>query len=96
MNGGMILVKTICIQYEVEPSFIESLTEHGLIQIQTIEDENYIESEILGNFERMVRLYHDLNINFEGIDVILNLMEKVDHLSKEITSLRNRLHLLEE
>lgn len=96
MSSNLILIKTICLQYEVEVSFIESLSEYGLVQIQNFEDEIYLEENTLGNFEKIIRLHHELNINPEGIDVILNLMEKIDHLNLELTQLKKRIYLLEE
>lgn len=96
MSSNLILIKNICLQYEVEVSFIESLSEYGLVQIQNFEDEIYLEENTLGNFEKIIRLHHELNINPEGIDVILNLMEKIDHLNLELTQLKKRIYLLEE
>lgn len=83
-------------QYEVEVSFIESLDEYGLVQIQNFEDEIYLDEDTLGNLEKIIRLHHELNINPEGIDVILNLMEKIDHLNHELAQLKKRIYLLEE
>ena len=86
MKGdGLILVKTICIQYEVEYSFIEEL-----------QNDKYLEAERLTDLEKMIRLHQELNINLEGIDVILNLMEKIDHLKYELSAVKNRLLLLED
>ena len=92
----LILVKTICIQYELEYSFIEELQNYGLIVIHEEENDKYLEAERLTDLEKMIRLHQELNINLEGIDVILNLMEKIDNLKYELTSTKNKLFLLED
>ena len=43
----------------------------------------------------MIRIHHELNINIEGIDVVFNLLHKVDDLQSEIDAVRNRLRLYE-
>lgn len=43
-----------------------------------------------------MRLHYDLEINIEGIDAIYNLLEQVNSLRKEITTLNNRLRLYED
>lgn len=91
-----ILVETLCIQYEVEPSFFDELSSFGLIEIHTVEDVRFIPQQRLTDLERMIRIHHELNVNLEGIDVIFNLMEKIDNLQNELKSMRNRLSLFDE
>jgi hypothetical protein len=43
----------------------------------------------------MIRLHHELNVNAEGIDVVLNLLEKEMQLRQEVISLKNKLRLYE-
>jgi len=95
-SDGLILVETICIQYEVEYSFIEELQNYGLIVIHDEENDKYLEAERLTDLEKMIRLNQELNINLEGIDVILNLMEQIDHLKYELSAVKNKLLLLED
>ena len=46
--------------------------------------------------EKVVRLYSELNINPEGIDAIVNLLQRIKELDSEIQYLKNRLNLYEE
>ena len=43
----------------------------------------------------MIRIHRELNVNIEGIDVVFNLLNKVDVLQSEINAVRNRLRLYE-
>ncbi len=77
--------------YKVPASFIESLCELDLITIIVIEDEKHLQIDQINTIERLMRLHYDLNINFEGLDVITNLINKIDRLQNEIISLNNQL-----
>jgi hypothetical protein len=93
-STNLILIETLCTHYEVEVSFIESLSDLGLIEVHTIEHTRYMPEEKVGQLERMIRLHQELDINPEGIDVILNLLERVDHLNHELAEAKNALRRL--
>jgi len=91
----LILVKELCRHYEVEISFFEQAESFGLLPVENISDEKYIHRKQLKNVEKIFRLHHDLEINMEGIDVILNLMKKIKQLEKELQQTRSHLSLYE-
>ncbi len=91
-----ILVDTLCLQFELEPSFFDDLSTYGLIEIHIIEENRFILQERLSDIEKMIRIHHDLNVNLESIDVIFNLIDRIDTLQSELKSLKNRLSLYEE
>ncbi|MFT3703278.1 MAG: chaperone modulator CbpM [Agriterribacter sp.] len=82
-----------CIQYNIELSFIQSLNEYGLIEIITVEEKPFLHTAQLSELEKFIRLHYDLNINMEGIDVIANLLKKVQTLQNEVGHLKNRLQV---
>jgi hypothetical protein len=43
----------------------------------------------------MIRIHKELDINTEGIDVVFNLLQKIDTLQNELISTKNRLRLYE-
>ncbi len=90
-----ISTETICSQYEIEYSFVQSLSTMGLIQIEIIEQARCIHQDQIGDLEKIIRLHQELEVNLEGIDVILNLLEKERELQKELKNLKNRLRLYE-
>ena len=91
-----ITIQTFCTNYDIEFSFINSLSEFGLIEITTIDKIEYLPQNKIIEIEKMVRLHHDLGVNIEGIDVISNLTEKVINLQEEINYLKNRIQFYEE
>jgi hypothetical protein len=91
----LILVEKLCTTYDIEISFINELKNTGLLEVQTIEQTEYIHQDRLANLEKIIRLHQDLNINMEGIDVILNLLQKVEALQNEVNRLKNKQFLFE-
>ena len=55
----------------------------GLIEIITIKETGFIDTEQLPQVEKFVRFYYDLDINLEGI-------ETISHLLKRIYTLQNQ------
>lgn len=91
----LISVTRLCTLYEVEVSFISHLKELGLIQLTSVEEAYFVHRDYIEDVERMIRLHRDLEVNPEGIDVIFNLLRKVDRLHNELNTLKSRLQLYE-
>ena len=88
----------------VEVTFPEGLTAHdiadlleenGLIDILFDEGRPCLTFSQLPDVERYSRMYYDLSINMEGIDVIHHLLERMDEMQREIRDLRTRLRMFE-
>jgi hypothetical protein len=73
-----------------------SLKEYGLIELENIDEIIYIPENQLGDLERIVRMYYDLEINLQGIETIINLLQRSEELRNEIVSLKNRLRFYED
>lgn len=91
----LISAQTLCLHYEIEFSFIDTLGKMGLIHIEIIEQDQFIHQDQIGDLEKIIRLHNELNVNLEGIDVVLNLLEKERKLMSELNDVRNRLRLYE-
>lgn len=92
---NLIPLTQLCLHYQVELSFFSSLNEIGLIEIETIEQSQFLHPDKINDVEKMIRLYHELNVNLEGIDVVFNLLQKVEALQDELISVKNRLQAYE-
>ncbi len=91
----LISTQTLCSHYNIEISFVDALNKMGLIQINIIEQNQYIHQDQIANLEKIIRLHNELNVNLEGIDVVFNLLEKERELRNELIALKNRLRLYE-
>ena len=87
----LISITQFCANYNVPVTFINALQEYELVEITISENENYLQTNQLNDVEKMMRLHYDLNINFEGIDAIYNLLKQVEALQTEVTTLQNKL-----
>jgi len=90
-----ILINQLCSNYKIDLSFLNELNENGLIEITTIEESQFVHQDKINEIEKMIRIHHELDVNIEGIDVVFNLLQKVDDLQNELTSIKNRLQLYE-
>jgi len=90
-----IIDEEFCASHKIEFSFLSSLMEFGLLEVTIIEDKGFIAESQLPKLEKLVRLYYDLNINLEGIDVIANLLDRLSKLNDENSMLKSRLQLYE-
>ena len=79
----------------VEISFIYSLQEFGLIEINMVKEVQCIEANQLPEIERMIRLHNELQINTEGIDAVFRLLLQMKSMQAEIAILKDRLNLYE-
>ena len=96
MNTDLIIIREYCTQSEVEFQFVIQLANEGLIEIYIENEEHYIHQSQLKRLEQYVRWYYDLSINIEGIDVIQNLLDRMDELQYEIKRLRELSRLIEK
>ncbi|GGG97802.1 hypothetical protein GCM10011416_14800 [Polaribacter pacificus] len=93
---NFIPLDQLCTHYKVEMSFFTSLNDYGLIEITTIEESCFVHKEKTGEIEKMIRMHQELNINFEGIDTIFNLLKKIETLQSQLINTQNRLRVYED
>jgi chaperone modulatory protein CbpM len=91
----LIIVDVFCQEYQIEINLINDLESFGLIETIVHNENKYLDKNQLVYVEKIIRLHNDLNINKEGIEIILDLLEKEKQLLLEIKYLKNRLGLYE-
>ncbi|EZH74766.1 hypothetical protein ATO12_08480 [Aquimarina atlantica] len=94
-KGHLIPVLEFCTRHEIEFSFINSLHEFGLIEITTIRQTAFLNSEELPRLEQIILFNKELEINLEGVEVIMRLLERVHQIQNEMNILKNKLGLYE-
>ena len=95
MQAELIPAKVFCASHAIEQSFIQTLYESGLIDITYIEEDPFVPVAQLEQLERIVRMYFEMDINVEGIETIIHLLQRMHSMQQEMTILKNRLHLYE-
>jgi len=90
-----ILVSHFCAQTQIEISFVENLQEYGLVNFEKKENDIFIKERDIAEIEKMFRLHRDLGINFEGLDAISQMLNRLRRMEKDILKLQKRLDLYE-
>jgi chaperone modulatory protein CbpM len=91
----LIAANEFCIYHNIEPSFIYSLQQSGLIEITVIEEKLFVDESELPQLEKLVRLYQEMDINLEGIETITYLLQRMNDMQRQIIELTNRLSIYE-
>jgi len=91
-----ISLAKLCTHYKLEMPFFAQLNESGLIELKVQNEEYFLHEEQVLSLEKIIHLHVDLEINVEGIETILHLLEKIEVLQREAIVLKNRLRLYEE
>lgn len=95
MTQDFIIADEFCASHHLEISFIHSLKDHGMIEAIFVDQSLCISTEELPKLEQMVRLHRDLDINLEGIEVINDLLRRIEEMQNEMLRLRKRLDFFE-
>lgn len=91
MEEQLIPVREFCIHHQIEMSFIYSLREYGLVDVISNEGNEYLSADKLNELEKIIRLHYDLDVNMEGIDVILHLLKQLEDAEYELNYAKKQL-----
>jgi DNA-binding transcriptional MerR regulator len=95
MNTKLYALSEYSIIHQVDPSFIQSLEEEGLINVIEKDKNSYVEEEQLHRLEIFTRWHVQMGINTEGIDAMWNLMDRLKQINTDLHHVRQRLRLYE-
>ena len=88
---NLISLKQFCEHHAIDETFILSLNENDIIEVITINENSYIHLDSLEKTEKIIRLHLDLSVNIEGIDIIIQLLEKIELLENELKISKKKL-----
>lgn len=95
-NEEMVAANEFCISHNIEISFLNSLSESGLLEVATIEETTFITHDQLPELEKLVRFHYDMGINLEGIEAIHHLLQQMMAMQDEMKAIKSRLGLYEK
>jgi MerR family transcriptional regulator/heat shock protein HspR len=76
-------VEQIAERCGVEQTFVRVLLEHGVIHVERREP-LLMSQEVTLRINKVVRLQRDLGVNVPGVSVILELLERIDELERQV------------
>lgn len=94
MKSELIIISEYCSYNNIEPDFIIELENEGLIELYIEDNERYIHESQLKRLDQYARWHYDLSINVAGIDVIQNLLDRINQMEHDMNRLREQLGLL--
>lgn len=80
-DEAWLAIDQFALACQVEPSFIESLVEEGLMQPQQSESGWRFGGDELARVRRIRRLQHDFQANLQSVAVMLDLMDEIERLN---------------
>lgn len=96
MMENRILYKECIRIYKVKESFIDSLSELGLIRLLQDENKMFVECNELEELEQFVRWHNDMDINPEGIEALYYMLDRVKELQSKVEALQSELSFYRE
>ena len=91
----LITVDVFCKECHIEMTLIEELEDFGLIEIIQEQGLKYIHTAHLSHVQKIVHFHNELNINKEGIEVVLNLLERLEQQNQKLKYFEAKLQLYE-
>ena len=77
--------------YNIEITFFDELVDSGLLNIHTENEIRYLMYEDLPSFERFTNWHYDLEINLPGLEVIHEMLQKMENLKQRNRELLSKL-----
>ena len=91
MDHQLIIMDTYCQRTSIQQDFIHNLNGLGLITVVRQEEVSCIQDVDIPKIEQLHRIHMDLNVNMEGLDVIYQMLDRMQHMQDEIRQLRREL-----
>lgn len=88
MEATLFKIIDICQSNNIDTTFIKQLHENGLIEIIIIESQEFVQEDQLAHIEKYSKWYYDLELNMQGIEIVQQLLGKIEILQTEIRRLK--------
>ncbi len=89
-RDGMLTLMETAGQAGVHPELLLRLVDLGLIEPVQTNPELLFVPETVGYIGKALRLRNQLGINWAGVGLVMDLLERIGELEKEIQRLRNQ------
>ncbi|MEZ4893467.1 MAG: chaperone modulator CbpM [Saprospiraceae bacterium] len=87
---NLIEVSILCNSHNVETSFIHTLQSRGILEVITIDTTEFVEESSLRELEQIIRFHYEMDINLEGIETIMHLLQAGEWFTRRDTRLKEQ------
>jgi len=85
-------MRTLCQEADITADWVIEIVEHGIVQPSGRTPEDWLfDDRAPVTLKRAVKLHQELELEWEGVALALELLEEVQHLRSENSMLRQRL-----
>ena len=85
-------MRTLCQEADITADWVIGIVEHGIVEPSGRTPEDWLfDDRAPVTLKRAVKLHQELELEWEGVALALELLEEVQHLRSENTMLRQRL-----
>ena len=91
VTHGMLRREEICTRLGIGDDVLEVCLRWEIIQLPEpdVEGIHLFPLEAFDRLQRGLRLHHDLGINWQGVTVALELLERIEELEQQVHALSN-------
>jgi DNA-binding transcriptional MerR regulator len=89
--GSLLTVEELSRLAQVHPDMIQCFVDWDLVEPERTDPEMLFPGRVVPRIRRILRLRKDLGVNWAGIGVVLDLLDRIDTLEGELGRLRTRL-----
>ena len=83
-KGGTYTISAVALQYEIHPQTLRLYEREGLLKPSRSEGNTRLYTDAdLERLEVILSLTRDLGVNLAGVEIILNMREKMDAMQRE-------------
>ncbi len=90
-SANLLTAEELARLSRLHPEMLDLLVEWGLVEPEETMPELLFAETAVPRIWRIMRLRRDLGINFAGIGVVLDLLDRIEELEREIGWLRKQL-----
>ena len=90
-SANLVTTEELASLARLHPEMLERLVEWGLVEPEQSKPELLFRETVVPRIWRIMRLRRDLGINWAGIGVVLDLLDRIDEMEREIGWLRKQL-----
>ncbi len=91
-----ITIKKLAQFHNINEALLLDLAQAGVLEIHIVNSEPCAAHNQLEKYERAIRLHRDLGVNKEGVEIIMEMRDKMEALQKELNELKRKLSKYDE
>lgn len=90
-DNSLIPAIDFCTSHQVKIELVHTLNKQGLIEVITHKKLLFIPENQVKKLERILVFHRELDINLEGVETILSLLQRMESMQEHILELENKL-----